>query len=138
MPMTVYLAGPMEGIPLEQAKAWRTEATLALNKEGIEVLDPTRRKKFHDEPYSINLARRIVQQDLIDIYRSQVVLLNLKERGEGRAWGSIVEMALAQVNGRVVIAVIEEGFKHPFLDVYCTEQHHTLEDALKAILTYKD
>lgn len=134
--MIVYLAGSIEGIPFEQAKKWRETATSFFKEHGIKTLDPTRRKQFHDQPYSLNLAKKIVRLDYNDIASSDVVLLNLKERGEGRAWGSICEMVTAATQGRAVICVIEEGFTHPFIDVYCTEIHHTLEDAMEATLAY--
>lgn len=134
--MIVYLAGSIEGIPFEQAKEWRATATSFFEKHGIKTLDPTRRKQFHDQPYSFDLAKKIVRLDYNDIFRSDVVLLNLKDRGAGRAWGSICEMVTASNQGRAVVCLIEEGFTHPFLEVYCTETHHTLEDAMKATLAY--
>ena len=134
--MIVYLAGPIEGIPFEQAKGWRETATSFFKEHGVTTLDPTRRKQFHDQPYSYDLAKKIVRLDVNDIHQSHVVLLNLKERGQGRAWGTICEMVIAASRDRAVIAVLEEGFKHPFVDVFCTEIHHTLEDAMKATLAY--
>jgi hypothetical protein len=134
--MTVYLAGSIEGISLEEATKWRETATSFLNKEGIGTLDPTRRKKFHDQPYSINLAKRIVKMDIDDIRNSQVVLMNLKDRGQGKAWGTICELMIAQGQFKTIVVVLEEGFKHPFVDVFATELHHTLEDALEATLAY--
>ncbi len=134
--MTVYLAGPIEGVSLEEATKWRETATNFLNKEGIDTLDPTRRKKFHDQPYSSNLARKIVRMDMNDIQNSNVVLMNLKDRGAGKAWGTICELMISVSNNKTTIIVLEEGFKHPFIDVFATELHHTLEDALEATLAY--
>jgi nucleoside 2-deoxyribosyltransferase len=134
--MTVYLAGPIEGVSLEEATKWRETATSFLNKEGIDTLDPTRRKKFHDQPYSINLAKKIVKMDIDDIRNSQVVLMNLKDRGQGKAWGTICELMIAQGQLKTIVVVLEEGFKHPFVDIFATEIHHTLEDALEATLAY--
>jgi nucleoside 2-deoxyribosyltransferase len=134
--MTVYLAGPIEGISLEEATKWRTTATSFFEKEGIATKDPTRRKKFHDQEYSVNLAKRIVRSDINDITASGVVLMNLKERGAGKAWGTICELMIATSQGKTVIVVLEEGFVHPFIDVFATEVHHTLEDALEATLAY--
>lgn len=134
--MTVYLAGSIEGISLEEATKWRGTATSFLAMHGIKTLDPTRRKKFHDQEYSTNLAKKIVKLDLNDIEDSKVVLVNLKARGEGKAWGSVCEMALASSSGKTVIVVLEENFKHPFVDVFATEVHINLEDALIATLAY--
>jgi nucleoside 2-deoxyribosyltransferase len=134
--MTVYLAGPIEGVSLEEATKWRETATSFLNRKGINTLDPTRRKKFHDQPYSNNLAKKIVRMDLNDIVESDLVLMNLKDRGNGKAWGTICELILAYNEGKTIVVVLEEGFKHPFVDVFATELHHTLEDALEATLAY--
>jgi nucleoside 2-deoxyribosyltransferase len=134
--MTVYLAGPIEGVSLEEATKWRETATNFFFKHKIPTLDPTRRKKFHDQPYSRNLANKIVRMDLNDICESNVILMNLKDRGAGKAWGTICELILAYNEGKTIVVVLEEGFKHPFVDVFATELHHTLEDALEATLAY--
>jgi len=134
--MTVYLAGSIEGISLVEAMEWRETATNFLVDHGIKTLDPTRRKKFHDQEYSKNLANKIVRMDMNDIQNSNVVLMNLKDRGRGKAWGTICELILANQQGKTIIVVLEEGFKHPFIDVFATEIHHTLESALDATLAY--
>jgi nucleoside 2-deoxyribosyltransferase len=134
--MTVYLAGPIEGISLEEATKWRETATSFFLHNNIRVLDPTRRKKFHDQPYSLNLAKKIVKMDIDDIREASVVLMNLKDRGKGKAWGTICELMIAQGQLKTIIVVLEEGFNHPFIDCFATEVHHTLEDAMEATLAY--
>jgi nucleoside 2-deoxyribosyltransferase len=134
--MTVYLAGSIEGVSLQEATEWRETATQYFEKAGVKVLDPTRRKKFHDQPYSQNLAKKIVRMDLNDIYESSVVLMNLKDRGKGKAWGTICELILAYQAGKTIIVVLEEDFKHPFIDVFATEIHHSLDDAVFAAMAY--
>jgi len=134
--MTVYLCGAMEGLSQEEASMWRETATTFLATRGIKVKDPTRRKKFHDEPYSVNLAKKIVKLDLLDIEASTVVLANLKDRGKGKAWGSVCEVALAYKENKPVITVLEKGFHHPFIETFSTEVHHTLDAALEATLAY--
>lgn len=134
--MTVYLAGPIEGVSLEEASKWRDNATSFFKKVYISTRDPLRRKKFHDQPYSKNLANKIVAMDVQDVRKSSTVLLNLLNRGNGKAWGSICELMIAHQAGKPVIVVLEEGYKHPFIDVYATEIHHTLEEAMEATLAY--
>lgn len=134
----VYLAGPMEGVSEKAMKGWRDTATASLKEAGIRSLDPSRRKKFHDEPYSANLANRIVKMDLQDIARSSVVLANLsKEALEGgRAWGTVSEIAHSHTKNKIIVVVTDPDFVHPFIDFYATEQHHDLESALSAIKNY--
>jgi hypothetical protein len=134
--MTVYLAGSIEGIPFEEATKWRETATSFFQKNHISTLDPTRRKKFHDQPYSINLAKKIVKMDIDDIRQSSVLLMNLKDRGAGKAWGTICELMIANGQLKTIIVVLEEGFQHPFIDCFATEVHHTLEEAMEATLAY--
>ncbi len=134
--MTVYLAGSIEGIPLEEATKWRETATSFFRGHRINTLDPTRRKKFHDQSYSINLAKKIVKMDIDDIGRASTVLMNLKDRGAGKAWGTICELMIAHGQLKTTIVVLEEGYHHPFIDCFATEIHHTLEDAMEATLAY--
>jgi len=142
----VYLGGPIEGLPLHEVIKWRKEAADFYFKKlqgdphidapWVKTIDPCRRKAFHDEPYSENLAKKIVQLDTDDIARSDLVLCNLKDRGAGKAWGSVMELVIAHQLGTPVITILEEGFNHPFVRVYSTEIHHTLEDGLNASLGY--
>lgn len=130
------------GLSLEEATGWRNSATsFYLNKhlrglDFVATIDPCRRKKFHDEPYSENLARRIVQLDTDDIRRSDLVLCNLAARGQGKAWGSVMELVIAQQLGKPTITILEEGFNHPFIRVFSTELHYTLQSGLNASLGY--
>jgi hypothetical protein len=135
----------MEGLTAEEAGGWRESATSFYEQayftnpeieQPIGVLDPCRRKKFHDEPYSENLARRIVAMDTEDIFSSDLILCNLAARGNGKAWGSVMELVIAKQFNVPVITVLEPGFNHPFIRVYSTEIHHTLEDALNTSLGY--
>jgi nucleoside 2-deoxyribosyltransferase len=134
--MTVYLCGAMEGLTEEQAKVWRETATTLLNQKGINVLDPTRRKKFHDQPFSHNLSRRIVSSDFWDIDKSKVILVNLKERNEGKCWGSISEITYAWMKNKVIILILEDEYYHPFLETFYTEKYGNLEEALSAVEKY--
>jgi len=143
--MKVYLGGPIEGLPLDVVKEWRETATTfyqnwflerASSNPYVKTIDPCRRKAFHDEPYSSNLAHRIVQLDTNDIANSDLVLCNLKDRGQGKCWGSVMELVIAKQLGKPVITILEEGYHHPFVEVYSTEIHHTLEDGLNASLGY--
>jgi hypothetical protein len=134
----VYLAGAMEGVPEKTMRGWRDYATSYLADRGIPVKDPCRRKKFHDEPYSQNLSRRIVKMDLQDISECNVVLANLSEeaRGGGRAWGTLCEIAHSHTKNKIIVVVMDRGFNHPFVDFYATEVHHDLDAALTAVKHY--
>jgi hypothetical protein len=146
--MKVYLCGAMEGVSEEQANGWRSyvarfylgvppTSPFHLTRP-VTVLDPCRRKKFHSQPYSVNLAKKIVALDLLDIKTCDIVLANLKDRGAGHAWGSVSEIALAsEVYHKPIITVLEAGFHHPFIETFSTEMHTDLDQALEATLAYR-
>jgi nucleoside 2-deoxyribosyltransferase len=134
----VYLAGPMEGVPNDIMRGWRDFSANFLANHGIQVKDPCRRKKFHDEEFNRNLARRIVKMDLQDISYSQVLLVNLTSEvmGKSRGWGSISEIAHAHTKNKIIIVITDKDYKHPFLEFYATEIFHNLEEALEAVVHY--
>jgi len=133
---SVYLGGAIEGLSIEEAAEWRETATKFFSDAGISTIDPCRRKKFHDEPYSENLARRIVQLDTIDIERADLVFCNLLVRGSGKAWGSVMELVIAKHLNKTTITILEEGFEHPFIRVFSTELHRSLRSGLVSSLRY--
>ena len=133
----VYLAGPIEGVPYEVHTGWRKTATQFLKTKGIITLDPCRRIGFHQGAMTPNLVKRIVKMDLQDISNSTVVLANLtRAAGAGRCWGSVSEIAHAHTKNKIIITIMEEGDRHPFIEFYSTEIHYTLHDALEAVTFY--
>jgi nucleoside 2-deoxyribosyltransferase len=133
----VYLAGPIEGISLEEATAWRQYASSYLRGCNIDTLDPTRRMSYHDQQAKDYAAARIVRQDLQDIANSSVLLVNLSDKTPGRKWGTVSEVTAAAFSGKIIITYVErEQFKHPFIEHFSTEIHHSLEDALRAVTAY--
>ena len=68
---TVYLAGPMEHVSIEDAKGWRTIATDLLLQADQKVLDPTRRVHEFQPKY----MKRIFELDLRDIQESDLILV---------------------------------------------------------------
>lgn len=133
--MQVYLAGAMEGLTQSQMSEWRFQAARALKRVGVSCLDPCRRAAFHQQ-HDSNLSRRVVKMDLQDISKCEVILINLLDRGPGKCWGTIAEMAHSHTKNKIIITLIEEGYRHPFVEFYSTEIHHTMEDVIKAIIEY--
>ena len=131
----VYLAGPMEDVSQEEMTGWRQYVTETLAVSDIETLDPTRRGILHERFDDPNVRNRIVQQDLEDISRSKVVFANLQ--GEGRGWGTVCEIALAQRDRRIIIVLMDEGhFQHPFIYNFATEVHTDMTEAIEACRSY--
>lgn len=135
----VYLAGSMENVCKDTMHGWRDIATLKFNNEDIQVLDPTRRAAAHvkDSDATFNKMHRIVQQDLQDISQSRVILADLRDSQPGAKWGTVMELALAHRDRRVVIVLVDEGqFKHPFVYTMATEVHYDLTEAIDACISY--
>lgn len=132
--MKVYLGGPIEGVSEEKRTSWRKLATNFFELFGVETLDPTRRASFHSQKFSKKLASKIVSSDLTDIFVSDYVLINLKDRGSGKAWGSLCELTYAHLIGKIVIVVLEKEFKHPFVEKFATKVVDNVDVALFEIM----
>lgn len=137
--ITVYTAGGMEFLTNEEMTSWRNKAEEML--DDVRWLHPTRRIPLHDqqdnELETYNKLHRIVQQDLEDIKRSDIILADIRESQPGRKIGTHMEIALAWEWRKTVIAIVDKSqFKHPFVYTMCTEVHYSLEDAIDAVSEY--
>lgn len=135
----VYLAGPMEGLTIEQMTEWRKKATRRLVDRNIQVLDPCRREAFHAPDENLTaMSRRIVFLDELDIRQSRVVLMNLSQMDELklRCWGSICELTYAYHLGIPVVLVLPKETQHPFVLTYATEIYTNLDEAIDAVSAY--
>jgi len=125
--MYVYLAGPITGLTLQDASAWREDENLinSLAKHGYEVLTALRDKehlhaydgKVLPARYSDEEEESEVFLDLNDINDSRVVLANMHGASRvsvGTAW----EMGYAYAKGIPVIAVVDAGsvYDHLFVN----------------------
>ena len=133
----VYLCGGMEGYDKEDMTAWRHKATRHLELCDISTLDPTRRFSFHSGFQDKNAVNRVVKMDLQDIANSTVLLCDMRYDQPGKRRGSMAEIAHAHTKNKIIIVWTDEkDIKHPFLEFYATEIHHTLEDCVDAIINY--
>jgi hypothetical protein len=133
-----YSAGPMEGLTYEQMTGWREQAKLHPKLKG-RCLDPCDREAFHQQSGNqLQLSKRIVFLDELDIRRSRVVLMNLSQIDELnlRAWGSICELTYAYHLGIPVVLVLPKPTDHPFILTYATEIYTTLEEGIEAVASY--
>jgi hypothetical protein len=134
----VYCAGPIEGLTYEQMSGWRTKVKQDPRLEG-RILDPCDREAFHTQVGDqVQLAKRIVFLDELDIRRSRVVLMNLSQMDELglRCWGSICELTYAYHIGVPVVLVLPKPTDHPFVLTYATEIHYDLDSAIDAVASY--
>jgi nucleoside 2-deoxyribosyltransferase len=101
MSKTIYIAGPMEGITVEQMTGWRNEFKDKLSGYGITILDPTRRMPFHSKD-GIDRARFIFQKDLKDIDASDIVFFDIRYNA-GRGTGTSMEAMYAWMKMKPII-----------------------------------
>lgn len=115
---TVYLAGPMEHVSVEEAANWRTTAEFILNCNDVQTLNPCRR--VHD--FQTRYMKRIFELDLRDIQECDIVLANL-DNPQVAKHGTAMEVFYASyVLRKPVVAFKADASKiHPFFESLVTE-----------------
>ena len=138
----VYLAGPMAGFSAVKMKQWRNVAEEYLAAHDINTLDPTRRVSYHeqslsDEGLERNIAQRIFKQDLRDIARCEVLLVDMRNHPNAKAQGTAAEVMFSHMKNKIIIMFKDHGDKlNPFMMAMATEVHDSLSDALEAVVEY--
>lgn len=121
--MIVYLAGGINGLSDADAKDWR-EHVKALAEFG--TLDPMDRD-YRGVEHEPGTPERIVREDLADIDKSDIVLVNAPRP----SWGTAMEIHYASTHGITVVAVVPPGPISPWLQHFTT---HTFDDLNEAIV----
>jgi len=138
----IYLAGPMEGFSGAEMKGWRTTAKIFFDNSGIKVLDPTRRVSYHeqcleDRGLDLNIAKRIFKQDLRDIARCEVLLVDMRDHPNAKAQGTAAEIMFAHMKHKVIIIWKKKTDNlNPFVAAMATEIHNTITEAMEACVEY--
>jgi len=118
---SVYLCGPITGIPIATATTWRRKVIAALGRE-VEIIDPTRsfadtmRRSESTTTQKLTIERflhgkRTVARDRFDLRRSDLVLacfLGAKEV----SIGAVGEIFWADAMGKPVVIVREDRNVH--------------------------
>src|SRR5210317_1145079 len=139
----VYLAGQMAGMSGQEMKAWRNVATSMIENADIPVLDPTRRTPYHigylnDRGLERNLANRIFKQDLRDIARCEVLLVDMRNHEGVKAQGTAAEVMFAHMKHKTIIVWKNpEDHLNPFMTAMATEVHDDLDEAIQAAMEYE-
>jgi len=138
----VYLAGPMAGLTPTIMKVWRELATEDLEAAQIPVLDPTRRVSYHeqtlnDKGLNHNAANRIFKQDLRDIARCEVLLVDMREHENAKSQGTAAECMFAHMKNKIIIVWKNPNDRlNPFITAMATEVYNKLTDAIDAAIDY--
>jgi nucleoside 2-deoxyribosyltransferase len=132
----------MAGFSAVKMKQWRNVAEQYLYEHDINTLDPTRRVSYHeqsldDEGLERNIAQRIFKQDLRDIARCEVLLVDMRNHPDAKAQGTAAEVMFSHMKNKVIIMFKgEEDKLNPFMTAMATEVHNSLELALEAVVEY--
>ena len=146
--LRVYLSGPMGGLTVKKACAWRTEATKQLAKFSISVLNPMR-DEYDSEQEIISTNYRdfkdrglffttksIAARDFNDVKLADCLLINFLGT-KTASLGTIVELAWAYALQKPAVIVIEaEGNphdNHPLLHECMPFRAQTLAEGVKAV-----
>ncbi len=129
---TIYLAGPMEHVSVEDAKGWRDIATDLLQQADQKVLDPTRRVHAFQSKY----MKRIFELDLRDIQESDLILVNLDNPKIAKHGTSMEVFYASYVLRKPVVAFKADASTiHPFFESLVTEWRSTVDKACDTIIT---
>ena len=134
--MKVYLSGPISEHDREGTDQWRAQASQFLHKEGIDTIDPCRRKVYYNpQKFTPN---EIVIRDLRDVEEADLVLLNYRLLPGHLPIGSPCEMVYAWDRKKPVVVVAEDSRiqNHPWVLAMAVRIFPTLEEALEYIVTF--
>lgn len=136
MPYTLYLAGPLTGMPWSYATGWRNRLAFALGNEDFRCLSPLRLVPesgeeiphvIPDDPLANQKA--IVGRDFNDILRADLVIANTLG-AEFASIGTVCEITFAYANRKPTILCYAEGsaHDHAFLKEMCAFHCHDSDD----------
>lgn len=126
---TVYLAGKMAGLTLDQMNSWRSCAEQALRPHGFIPLNPVSTKLGEDPS-----DREIVDSNKFQILKSTVVLVELDNVQV--SIGTIGEIVFAREHRKPVIAwgSAHNIIDHPWVKEHTTVHFYELTDAIKYLI----
>ena len=134
--LSVYLAGPIGDIPIQDAAAWREEAEEKLNAAGIRAYNPLRDKDLGDKDINTKLDHiEVVERDLADILKSDIVLVDL--RHEVKLIGTAMEMAYARMWDKKIYVFGTAYRQHYWVQYHAGKFFDTLDEAIEAIINEK-
>lgn len=143
----VYLAGPILNTTNAEANDWRRDVDIRLGDSGeaIVAISPLRCEPLHGEKYTANYpdarfgtARAISSKNKYDIRACDLVLAYLPKPPPGRhqSFGTIIEIAWADMLGKPVIVVTDdpEVLEHPVINACAGWLLGTLDEGLEVVI----
>jgi len=125
---TVFLSGPMRGVPREEARGWREKAAKLLEKKFV----TKHAYRGREEKETFQDYRLAVVRDKYDITHSDILLVNDSFPNASMV-GTSMEVLLAFQNNIPVIIFGEGHPKDYFLNYHSHVRCKGLEEACKLI-----
>lgn len=127
---SVYLSGPILGVPPHEARwGWRAQASARFGY-GIKVLSPMRTEDEFSDDHSA-----LMRKDYFDIDRCDVMLVNVV--GATRvSIGTVAEIGYAYAKGKPIVLVIDPADTihwHPFVVQSAISICNTLEEGVSIV-----
>lgn len=131
---TVYLAGKMTGLSLEEMSGWRDEAKVELKMAGFDVFNPVEVFEVEIKADINPSAREIVDSNKFQIKNSGLLLVELNH--ENISIGTIGEIIYARSLEKPVIAWgrADKIINHPWIQENITIAYDYLNDAIDCII----
>ena len=139
----IYLAGPITGQDLDQAKSWREDVKHLLSDVGLSGFSPMRGKSYHskeekNEPgftdRSMSSINGIYTRDYNDVKTADAILVNFLECGDSVSIGTVMEIAWAKsLQIPTVIVMGKDNIHDHGMLTFGTIIVDNLEDGIDAI-----
>lgn len=143
--MRVYLAGTIDNTELIECIGWRVEMSDRLSPFGIATIDPTQTilplpdSTPNRQDFAVP-AKAIVERDLMDINRSDLMVVCFPAKTKKFSIGSIMEMVYAKQAGIPVLMVDLTKDKryrnHPWTQAHYTMAYDDIEQVIEGVLGY--
>lgn len=129
---TIYLAGPMEHVSINEATGWRDLATRTLLQAGCRVLDPCRRIHNFDQKN----MKRIFELDMRDIQECDIIIANLDNPKLAKHGTAMEVFYMSYVLKKPVVAFkADPSVIHPFFESLVTEWRSDAEKAVDTVIS---
>ena len=132
---TVYIAGKMSGLTLEEMNSWRlkTERLLRISSDNkIHTINPVGYYNFEMNPNDYTESE-VKKFDLHMLKRSDLTIVNLDFSD---SIGTAMEICMAHDVWDKPVIGFGKNKSHPWMELCITKRCETLEEAVRYIIDY--
>lgn len=130
----IYLAGPITGKNLEEARQHRAKISEKFTIRGLGTISPLRHKK-EEKKYDYR-PQEIIDRDEMDIRRADAILCDYTDPNHAYI-GTSMEIMYAYLHEKPVFVVAGDGAKnHYWIQYHATQVFSDFEEAAEYILEF--